>query len=208
MRNHIVVLTAIAALVGCASNSNQPEVKWISVKNTDEFTDVSSCKVTVGSLYTNKNVYTEVGKYYPFIEQVNGELRVGLQSGGQYKIPVGNAQFRIDSNKTWDILISETPLDLAPTLANLKPAYLESLSDDQKAMVAASYESAMEVSAQTMSPFTATTGEKAKNIIREMLAGKSLKYRTIGLNQAASSTGVYDLDMSLQNALADCGIEL
>lgn len=196
------------ALAGCSTNSNQPEVKWISVKNTDEFTDVSSCRVTVGSLYINKNVYTEVGKYYPFIEQVNGQLRVGLQSGGQYKIPVGNAQLRIDSNKTWDISTSETPLDLAPTLANFKPAYLDNLSDDQKAMVAASYESAMEVSAQAMSPFTATTGEKAKKIVKEMLAGKSLKYRTVGLNQAASSTGVYDLDMSLQNALTDCGIEL
>ncbi|HCH0797971.1 TPA: hypothetical protein NKO75_003379 [Vibrio parahaemolyticus] len=207
MRNCIVVLTAIA-LAGCASNSNQPEVKWISVKNKDEFTDVSSCKVTVGSLYTNKNIYTETGKYYPFIEQVNGQLRVGLQSGGQYKIPVGNAQLRIDSNKTWDISTSETPLDLAPTLANLKPAYLDDLSEDQKAMVAASYESAMEMSAQAMSPFTATTGEKAKKIIKEMLVGKSLKYRTIGLNQAASSTGVYGLDMSLQLALTDCGIEL
>ncbi|MFH0258159.1 hypothetical protein ACGRL8_14285 [Vibrio rumoiensis] len=207
MRNYIVVLMAIA-LAGCSTNSNQPEVKWISVKNTDEFTDVSSCRVTVGSLYINKNVYTEVGKYYPFIEQVNGQLRVGLQSGGQYKIPVGNAQLRIDSNKTWDISTSETPLDLAPTLANFKPAYLDNLSDDQKAMVAASYELAMEVSAQAMSPFTATTGEKAKKIVKEMLAGKSLKYRTVGLNQAASSTGVYDLDMSLQNALTDCGIEL
>lgn len=196
------------ALAGCSTNSNQLEVKWISVKNTDEFTDVSSCRVTVGSLYINKNVYTEVGKYYPFIEQVNGQLRVGLQSGGQYKIPVGNAQLRIDSNKTWDISTSETPLDLAPKLANFKPAYLDNLSDDQKAMVAASYESAMEVSAQAMSPFTATTGEKAKKIVKEMLAGKSLKYRTVGLNQAASSTGVYDLDMSLQNALTDCGIEL
>lgn len=205
MRNCIVVLTAIA-LAGCASN--QPEVKWISVKNTDEFTDVSSCKVTVGSLYTNKNVYTEVGKYYPFIEQVNGQLRVGLQSGGQYKIPVGNAQLRIDSNKAWDISTSETPLDLAPTLANFKPAYLDNLSDDQKAMVAASYESAMEVSAQAMSPFTATTGEKAEKIVKEMLAGKALKYRTVGLNQAASSIGVYYLDTSLQNALIDCGIEL
>lgn len=205
MRNCIVIFTAIA-LAGCASS--QLEVKWISVKNTDEFTDVSSCQVTVGSLYTNKNVYTEVGKYYPFIEQVNGQLRVGLQSGGQYKIPVGNAQLRIDSNKAWDISTSETPLDLVPTFANFKPAYLDNLSDDQKAMVAASYESAMEVSAQAMSPFTATTGERAEKIVKEMLAGKSLKYRTVGLNQAASSTGVYDLDVSLQNALIDCGIEL
>ncbi|MFM2657482.1 hypothetical protein [Vibrio owensii] len=205
MRNRIVVFTAIA-LAGCTSS--QPVVKWISVKNTDEFTDVYSCKITVGSLYTNKNVYTEVGKYYPFIEQVDGQLRVGLQSGGQYKIPVGNAQLRIDSNKTWDISTSETPLDIDPTFSNFKPAYLDNLSDDQKVMISASYESAMEVSAQAMSPFTAATGEKAEKIVKEMLAGKSLKYRTIGLNQAASSTGVYDLDMSLQNALIDCGIEL
>ena len=205
LKKYIVAFAAIA-LTGCVSN--KPEVKWISVKNTDEFTDISSCRVTVGSYYTNKNVYTEFGKYYPFIEQVNGQLRVGLQSGGKYKIPVGNAQLRIDSNKNWDISTSETPLDLMPTLADIKPAHIDNLSDEQKAIITTSYKSAMELSAQAMSPFTATTGKKAKKIIKEMLAGNSLKYRTIGLNQAASSTGVYGLDMSLKNALTDCGIEL
>lgn len=201
-----IVLCVVLAIGGCSAI--KPEVKWISVKNTDEFTDVSSCKVTVGSLYSSKKVYTEIGKYYPFIEDVNGELRVGLQSGGQYKIPVGNVQLRIDSNKTWDIVASETPLDLAPTGASFQPSYVANMTDEQKKMVAASYESAMEISAKAMSPFTATTGKKAENIVREMLSGKSLKYRTIGLNQAASSTGVYKLDLSLQNALTDCGIEL
>ena len=205
MKNYAVIFTALI-LAGCTSTLQ--EVKWVTDKNIDVFTDISSCKVTVGSLSTNKNVYTEIGKYYPFIEQINDQLRVGIQSGGKFKMPVGNVQLRIDSNKMWDISTSETPLDLTPTAANFKPAFLGNLSKEQKEMVSSSYESVMNTSSQTMSPFTATTGEKAKKIVKEMLEGKHLIYRTIGLNQAASSTGIYDLDMSLKTALNDCGIKL
>lgn len=205
MKNCIIIIMAMA-IAGCSSS--KPEIKWVSAKNKDEFTDVSSCKVTVGSLYTHKNVYTEAGKFYPYIEKVDGVLRVGLQSGGKYKIPVGNIQLRIDSNKTWDISTSETPLDLAPPIQSFNTDYIAELSEEQKKIIEGAYESTLATSAKLISPYTVTTGDKAVLIVKEMLVGNELKYRTIGFNQAASSTGSYALDLSLKNSLIDCGIEL
>lgn len=205
MKNLAIFASALI-LSGCAAT--KPAIEWISVKNIDDFTDVKSCKVTVGSLYTRSNVYTEVGKFYPFIEKVNGDLLIGLQSGGQFKIPVGNVQLRIDSNEAWSISTSETPVELLSSAQPFQQEYLNTLPEEQRKIVTSSYDSAMKVTTQAMSPFTAATGEKAKQIVEEMLKGTILKYRTIGLNQAASTIGEHKLDQSFITALADCGIKL
>ena len=68
------------------------------------------------------------------------------------------------------------------------------------------YENMMKNMTKTLSPYTATTGDKAWTILNEMLKGKKMIYRTIGLNQAASTTGEVLLDESLLQSLRDCGI--
>lgn len=50
-------------------------------------------------------------------------------------------------------------------------------------------------------------GKKAEEILTQMLAGKIIKYRTLGFNQIGSTTGWFVLDTSLNNALAECGIK-
>ena len=60
---------------------------------------------------------------------------------------------------------------------------------------------------QMMSPYTVTGGDKAKKILKQMLAGKNLKYRTVGINQAASTTGEAVIDPSLIEALRLIGID-
>ena len=77
----------------------------------------------------------------------------------------------------------------------------------QQQIVENAYKTAMEATARSMSPFTASTGEKAQSILKEMRSGKTLIYRTVGLNQAASTTGEYVLDQSLDVALRRCGIQ-
>lgn len=194
-------------LAGCASTT--PKVAWVSTTKIDEFTDVRTCSVTVGSLYTSNSVFTYSNHYYPYIEVVHGDLRVGIKSGGKYSVPVGDVHVRIDDNKAWTISSSETPLDYVPkgTLDNLKE-YTKNLPEQNRQLVEATYNTTMETAARAMSPFTATTGEKAKDILREMLYGTKIKYRTVGLNQAASTTGEYDLDASLRESLVKCGIQL
>lgn len=189
---------------GCATG---PAVEWVTVRNTDQFTDKSSCAVTVGAYYTKHGVYTVRNQYYPYIEVANGDLRVGVKSGGQFSIPVGDVQLRIDQNKAWTISTSETPLDYVPE-GQLKAMQAYAPKDpQQQQIVENAYKSAMEATARSMSPFTAATGEKARSILREMRAGKMVIYRTVGLNQAASTTGEYALDKSLETALNQCGIK-
>ncbi|MNH40707.1 hypothetical protein D3C79_1020630 [compost metagenome] len=77
----------------------------------------------------------------------------------------------------------------------------------QQEMLEKTYKTALQASAQAMSPFTAATGEKAEKILAQMKTGKVLIYRTLGMNQAASSTGEYVLDQSLSKALTECGIK-
>ena len=197
-------------LAGCAggiASGTAPSVKWVANSKTDSFTDVSSCAVTVGSLYTSNGVFTMTNKYYPYIEVVNGDLRVGVKSGGRFLIPVGDVQLRIDQNKAWTISTSETPLDYVPE-GQLKAMQAYAPKDpQQQQIVENAYKTAMEATARSMSPFTASTGEKAQSILKEMRSGKTLIYRTIGLNQAASTTGEYVLDQSLEVALRQCGIQ-
>ena len=188
---------------GCATG---PTVEWVTVRNTDKFTDKSSCAITVGTYYTRGGIYAVSNQYYPYIEVVNGDLRVGVKSGGRFLIPVGDVQLRVDQNKAWTISTSETPLDYVPE-GQLKAMQAYAPKDpQQQQIVENAYKTAMEATARSMSPYTASTGEKAQSILKEMRSGKTLIYRTVGLNQAASTTGEYALDQSLDVALRQCGI--
>ena len=129
-----------------------------------------------------------------------------MKSGGRVLIPVGDVQLRIDQNKAWTINTSETPLDYVPE-GQLKAMQAYAPKDpQQQQLIENAYRSAMEGSARAMSPYTAATGEKAKSILAEMRTGKKLIYRSVGLNQAASTTGEFLLDPSLEVALRQCGI--
>ena len=124
-------------------------------------------------------------------------------------MPVGNIQLRIDANPAWTVTSAETTI--LATSANVNsqpPLYADNLSDEQKKVFAETYKTAMNSTTQVMSPFTSTTGDKAHSILAEMLSGQKLIYRTIGLNQAASSTGEVLLDNSLKESLSQCGITL
>ena len=200
-------LAAAVLISGCGSNLTASKVEWITVKNTDKFTDKSTCAVTVGSFYSQGSVYTASNHYYPYIEAVDGNLRVGVRSGGRFLIPVGDVQIRIDQNPAWTISTGETPLDYVPE-GQLKAMQAAAPQDpNQQQIVANAYKTAMESTARAMSPFTAATGDKARSILSQMRSGHSMIYRTVGLNQAASTTGEYALDQSLETALRQCGIK-
>lgn len=204
MKTPAILLLALA-LSGCATGL-RPSVEWITVRDTDQFTDKSTCGVTVGSFYTGGGVYTVSNHYYPYIESADGELRIGIRSGGRFKIPVGDVQIRIDQNPAWTIATGETPVDYVPE-GQLKAMQAYGGDAKQQEMLEKTYKTALQASAQAMSPFTAATGEKAQQILSQMKTGKVLIYRTLGLNQAASTTGEYALDQSLNKALAECGIK-
>ncbi len=164
---------------------------WTASTHKDEFTDRVTKMVTIvgaGGIYS-------VGKYYPLVGLDGTNIVVGVRSGGSYRMPVGTVQIRVDENPAWTISPDETPVYLSPALpqttgvdTNLQSGMMSSMT-------------------KIMSPFTATTGDKAHQILTQMIHGKIVRYRTVGLNAAASTTGEVKIDQSFFSALKEIGID-
>ncbi|WP_338507343.1 hypothetical protein [Pseudomonas poae] len=197
MKRLIATAAAAFLLTGCAGQV------WKATGSTDEFTDQTTMMVTVGD-YTNVPlIVTKPFNYYPVVRKVGNEVYVGLMSGGRFKVPVGTVQLRIDQHAAWTISPQETPVSLLPEV----PQYALNLPPKQAALVKSAQAQAMTSAAQTMSPYTVTGGEKAKSIIKQMANGHVLKFRTVRLNQAASTTGEVAIDPSFVQSLKQAGID-
>jgi hypothetical protein len=213
--NKTIFLIVLISLIGCTSDPiTSPKVTWISSKKTDEFSDKQTCIATVGSVYTSFGAYTETGKLYPFIQNLDGKIIVGVKSGGNINMPVGDIQLRIDNNQTWEISTSETPANSDNLPGYMKgtslptSVYTQNLPEDQKEVIENAYKASIAQTTKLMSPYTGATGEKAKSIINEMLNGKTLIYRTMGFMGTPSNTGQYTLDTSLAKAMSECEIKM
>ena len=120
-------------------------------------------------------------------------MYVGVRSGGKVRVPTGVVQIRVDDNEAWTIDPSETPMPLLS-------------KENGAASTPASTAVALSI-ARATSPFTAVSGEKAKSILRQMLAGKNIKYRKLALGDNNSTTGETPVDASLPAALLSIGID-
>lgn len=198
MKRILAISLAAAALVGCASGS-----VWKATGTTDEFTDKTTMMVTTGDFSSGSSIITSTLKFYPVVRKEGSEIYVGLMSGGRFKIPVGTVQIRIDQNEAWTITPQETPVGLVPAM----PDIAMGLPAEQAELIKKTQAQAMENAYKMMSPYTVTGGAKAKAILKQMVAGQTLKFRTVGINQAASTTGEVALDGSLAQSLKNIGID-
>ncbi|MFK5545842.1 hypothetical protein ACI3R0_27895, partial [Klebsiella pneumoniae] len=108
-----------------------------------------------------------------------------------------------------NITTAETPIDSSAATNYQLPSYTN-LTSEQQALIAETQKSAMASITKTMSPYTATTGDKAQKIIQQLISGNKLIYRTVGLNQTGSTTGEYDLASMKESLIAglnQCGIK-
>ena len=181
----LLILFINICIISCTPLQLPQYEVWHVITIEDEFTDVSTKIVTVAG-GTPLHLY-------PFIGIREGELFVGIRSGGKIKVPTGQVQIRIDNNKTWSISPEETPLHYIPQ---------QSLKINQNIEL---QENIYEQMVRMMSPFTAAIGDKAKAIVKEMLSGKEIIYRSIGFNQSGS-TGRYPIDESFYKAMRQIGI--
>ena len=206
MKRFLPLLILIVGLLvnGCVppSTTQSPQKTWQSFKDKDQFTDLESCSVSLNSK-ARTLAYTTLG-YMPYIELKNDTLRLGLHNING--IPVGDIQLRIDENKFHTITTSETPIDLFPQELSSNMENSMNMVNKESLGAGINYETMMNNMMKTLSPYTATTGDKAWTILNEMLKGKKMIYRTIGINQAASTTGEVLLDESLLQSLRECGI--
>lgn len=197
MLRFIAFILFATSLTGCAS---LPAPKWEAIISKDEFTDKTTKFATFGEWTTSKGyLVTYSLNFYPFVGIQDGLVLFGIRSGGSVRIPTGTVQVRIDDNASWTISPAETPIILSPVVPTIDYPNMPEFLGMQKQMA--------DNLTKIMSPYTATTGEKAKAIIKEMIAGKVIKYRIVGANQAASTTGKVELDNSFHKAIKKIGFE-
>ncbi|HAT42371.1 MAG TPA: hypothetical protein DCS87_11735 [Rheinheimera sp.] len=209
----IIWLASLALIAGCASTSSDSSDSsgpWAASVKHDRFSGEVECFVSTGDFFTETSVVTSNNKYYPLIQIKNGVLMVGVRSGGRYPIPVGDVKIRVDSNKAYDISITETPVDekVDPMIASMKASY-ESLPEDQKKLVISAIDNASKAQKAMVSTYTVATGDKAKALLEEIKNGRKLIYQAgIFSNMPAmqSSIGEVEINISLSKALKQCEI--
>jgi hypothetical protein len=195
----VVLLLAVVALAACAAN------RWRSTTVRDQFTEDVIKVVTIGlksemvTVNSNPDIapqfFIDSQIYYPFIAVKKDVVYIGLRSAEGYHVPVGAVQIRIDDNPTWTIVPEETPVDFV-----LETPKLAGQNSRPQA-------GTMQSTTSILSPLTATTGDKAKNIIRQMIHGQVVRYRTLGTDKAVSTMGEGRIDDSFFKALKEIGID-
>ena len=192
------LLVFAAALSGCATTSG-PQETWQALRASDPITGSERCTVTAPDRSFGRG-YTRAGFIYPFVE-MNSEvgLLVGVMSGGNYRVPPGDVQWRVDSNDHRTLRANRTPVIGERSGVMFNEGLMSSVRNG----------------------ITAVDGDEAEEMLAEMLAGTGLLYRAaatanmagLATSRSASvgrmtSDGLepYPLDASFRAALSECGI--
>jgi hypothetical protein len=198
MNMRALLLAFAAALSGCATTSS-PQETWQALRASDPITGSERCTVTAPDRAFGRG-YTRAGFIYPFVE-MNSEvgLLVGVMSGGNYRVPPGDVQWRVDGNEHRTLRASRTPVIGERSGVMFNEGLMSSVRNG----------------------ITAVDGDLAEEMLAEMLAGTGLLYRAsatanmagLATSRSASvgrmtSEGLepYPLDASFRAALAECGI--
>ncbi|AZL68208.1 hypothetical protein EJA05_10895 [Pseudomonas oryziphila] len=193
------VLAVALSLGGCAVS----KPTWRATSSTDESTNKMTMMVSTGDTDSASWFFTRPVYYFPVIRKDGDELLVGVMSGGRVRLPVGTVQLLVDQHEAWTITPQENPLSLSPAV------FQKDVTDsgEHAEIVKNAEKQAMDAATQMMSPYTLASGEKAKQIIRDLVAGQKLQYRIVAIDQAASTTGEAVIDRSFSQALRAIGID-
>jgi len=215
----VVAAGLMLALLGTASAADKKLARksaavWEARTFKDEFSDASWCRVQPRAL-TTSNLMPMAGLArpraltFPYVERRGDQLRVGVTSAGGIQLPTGEVQLRIDQHPAQTISPSETPIDTKSPAADAVAAQMKAMAAANPGQTAI-YEQVAATAAsnfsQMMSPYTATTGEKANGLLAQMRGGQEIIYRGVGLNTAATTTGKLMLGDDFRAALAGCGL--
>jgi hypothetical protein len=115
--------------------------------------------------------FTRVGYLYPVVER-NSKLGllVGVRSGGRVPIPIGDVLWRVDDRPFRELKAADNPRGAAPVAA-----YRTGNEAADKAMA-----DALAMASGLSSTATVASGDRAREMLAEMLAGQSLIFRQAG----------------------------
>jgi hypothetical protein len=208
----IAIALASFALAPAAVAKKQPRAAWQVMRVTDPITRASSCAVTASD-YVGKIRFTQMGGLYPVVEMNSTYgLLVGVSSGGRYRLPTGDVLWVVDEHPHRELHAADNPG--TPTLPVVGG------DPTQTTNAATAY--AMQMVKTGVSTSTMASGAKAREMLDEMLGGKSLLFRSAGFgpqiglpNYSALMAGQFNekgqlrpvpLDDSFREGLKACGI--
>ncbi len=236
----IAIAIAIAAMAHTATARSKGA--WSVVQTQDPITGRSTCAVSALDRIGGMR-FSRVGMLYAVVETIpDAGLLVGVSSGGKVRLPVGDIVWRVDDRPYRTLRAIDNPAASGNTGAAPAPPVAVSGSDrgpaqegDSKTPASPSngavaaysnvLEATMRQQSEMVTALTATatmaSGEQAKAMLDEMLAGTSLLFR----QQAATplyglpSANTYavgqetlkgrkpiPIDQSFRNGLITCGI--
>lgn len=201
----ILPCLALSLLTACVTNGLDT-TQWQATHHMDEFTEVKSCRVQFGTAKQrsfNRSLFGQYITYNFYAENYNGEIRAGVRT--EPHIPIGgDVQIKVGA-KLYTLTSQDTPVDLAPMASINTKAIEKSMGKEYAKTIEDIYRNAMGAG----SPYRAYTGEKAKDLLRDVVnATDEIKFRTVGINTAISGTGRFVAGEDFGAALVSCGIDL
>lgn len=155
--------------------------------------------------------FSRTGALYPFVENSSAHgVLVGVSTGGRFRLPIGDVVWRVDDCPFRTLAAADNPAGTTTSAIPPGTPGMQQLVHQQMRLVAA-----------VIATSTAASGDTARAMLIEMLAGQGLVYRAaaatngydlptgserqVGL-MTKDGIGPYPLDESFRAGLAACGI--
>jgi hypothetical protein len=215
MKGAATALMALMVIAMPASAKDKIPRTWKATSTADPITGASSCVVSALD-YIGKQRYSRTGALYPIIERSSTHgLLVGVSSGGRFRLPTGAIVWRVDDKPFRELKPEDNPPSaLVATSPQASDAATKAVADTM------AFTNRLMLAATATS--TLASGERAREMLAELRAGKGLIYRAAAISTAyglpdpnTNRVGQYTkdglkpvpVDASLETALAECGIE-
>ena len=189
---------------------------WSATETVDPITGVRRCVVAAYDR-TADSSFSRTGYLYPFVESHSESgVLVGVSSGGRFRLPTGDILWRVDQLPHRELRAVDSPItspiETPAAPAGIPAEAMQQMTEYQQRLIQAA-----------TSTTTMAGGERAQEMLREMLAGTSLIFRAAG---AAPEHGLphagqsrvgqvtneglrpFPLDDSFRAGLAQCGIDV
>lgn len=198
-----LLMTISLISIGC---STPYPIEWQGVEVTDELTGTVVCRVKGLSPMQTGN------SFYPFVDMLDDQIRVGIHSPDENPIPVGNIEIQINHGFRWHIEQATMPyylqseMDILPHIMMGHGHTLRHEKKPQRDQLQLSFETVSANARRSRSPYTVATGKAAQQLFHQMLEGGQFKYRVFNANRGLSIFGRYDITPDFLAALQTCDI--